>query len=206
MIWNGHSATDPRESAIVSHIADEVGVVCGNNVLSTPENVKAMAAAVELFLSEKGDSSCVESKYLVMLTSRALSSVGEGAAARRLLLFGTGLVKPSEWEVSGGDSMWVLDLKQMTVRTDVVLEMVFFNSLNIVLDSIADIWDENSGRGVLGLRNVCCVAEAMIGSAAKKSKALVAAREIREASCSKLEKIGKDRGWSEIPRVVDLDA
>ena len=65
-----------------------------------------------------------------MLASQALRSIGHGATARRLLVFGTGLVRPAEWEISAGDSMWVLDLKQITVRSDASLELIFFGNIH----------------------------------------------------------------------------
>jgi hypothetical protein len=205
MIWDPHLNSESDQSVIVSYIMDEIGAVCGKGVFVSRDNLEQVARAVETFLEQDVKASAVDSKYLVMLASRALSSVGETLVARKLLVFGTGLVKPSEWEVTDGESMWVLDLKKMTVKTDVLLEMVFFNSLQIILDSIADIWDESDGHGVLGLRHVCSVASALLGTSGKKSEVRALSREIRRLCDSKLEQIGGERGWSEFPLVMSLD-
>ncbi len=205
MIWDPDAASDRSDSAIVSHISAEIKAVCGDDLAENQANVKELARAVEVFLEKEHDSPLVDSKYLVMLASRALSSIGEGDVARRLLVFGTGLVRPSVWEVSGGKAMWILDLKQMTVKDDSSLELFFFGCLNIVLDSIADIWDETKGEGTLGLQNVCPAAAGLLGKVGKKKEVWALAGEIRALCSKKLDQIRAARGWQAAPEVINLD-
>jgi len=140
----------------------------------------------------------------VMLASQALSSIGQTQAAHRLLVFGSGLVRPSEWEFTGGRDVWTLDLQQMTIKNSGMLEMVFFNSLNIVLASIADVWEPTSGHGVLGLRHVCDSASALLGGAKQKAVGALA-EEIKARTRSKLKQIHDERKWQYIPEVINLD-
>ena len=204
MIWDPHALHDePQRSAVVAHIASEVGAVCGG-VLSGPESVEEMARAVEQFLEQTGAGEAVDANYLVMLASQALSSLGENGAARRLLLFGSGLVRPSEWEVSGDRAMWVLDLKQIAVREDAALELILFNSLNMILDAIADVWDASRGDGVLGLRHVCQSATLLLGAPTAPQVARLS-EEIKTACVRRLERLESARGWSRHPDVMDLD-
>ena len=205
MIWDPTITSGGQNSVIASYIMDELGEVCGRDLVVNPSNVEELAGAIESFLKNNGSSAAVDSKYLVMLASRALSSIGEKRAAQRLLLFGTGLIRPAEWEITNGESMWVLDLKQITVKNDVFLELVFLNSLHIILESIADIWDESDGHGVLGLRNICCVASSLLGAQGKTKKISSLAGEIKRLCDRKLEQIGDERGWSEFPHVMNLD-
>lgn len=205
MIWDPDSTPETRRSVISSYIMGELGSVCGKDFVINRSNIDELAVAIESFLRHAGNPESLDSRYLVMLASQALSSIGEKNAARRLLLFGTGLVRASEWEVTSGTSMWVLDLKQITVRSDVFLELIFLNSLHIVLDSIADIRDESDGHGVLGLRHVCCAATALLGQPGKSRKVSALARDIQMLCHRKLEEIGDERGWSELPQVMNLD-
>ena len=205
MIWDPTITTSGQNSVIASYIMDELGEVCGRDLVVNPANIEEMACAIESFLKNNGNPTAVDSKYLVMLASRALSSIGEKQAAQRLLLFGTGLIKPAEWEITNGESMWVLDLKQITVKNDVFLELIFLNSLHIILESIADVWDESDGRGTLGLRNICCVASSLLGASGKTKKMSSLAGEIKRLCDRKLEQIGDERGWSEFPQVMNLD-
>lgn len=205
MIWDPNTTSEPDDSAIVSYITAGITMVCGENVPVDSCTIKELARAVESFLQQECDCSFADSKYLVMLASHALSSIGERHVARRLLVFGTGLVRPAQWEVTGEEAIWVLDLKQMTVRDDGFLELVFFNSLNIILESIADVWDESSGQGVLGLRHVYSTSLALLGCSRKKREAMALAEEIKTLCSGKLGEIRDERGWKDSPLVMNLD-
>ena len=202
MIWNPASEVSARASAVVSQITSEVDAVCGD-LMAGACGVDEIARAVELYLEEYGEGA-VDRSHLVMLASHALSTLGEGEVAHRLLLFGTGFVCPSEWEVSGGDAMWIVDLKQITVRQDAALELIFFNCLNIVLDAVAEVWDRTRGKGVLGLRHVSAAASALLNTDNKRDLAGFA-REVKEACSNRLEQLRGERDWSSAPVVMDLD-
>jgi hypothetical protein len=75
MIWDPHKDLESDQSVIVSYIMDEIGAVCGKGVFVSRDNLEQVARAVETFLEQDVKASAVDSKYLVMLASRALSSV-----------------------------------------------------------------------------------------------------------------------------------
>jgi hypothetical protein len=205
LIWIPNSEENARGSSIVSHIESVINENCGDALQLDESQAADLAAAVASFMEINHNSgSFVDSGYLVMLASRALSSIGEQQAAHRLLGFGSGLVSPSEWEVTGGRDVWTLDLHQMTVRESETLEIVFFNSLNIVLASIADVWSESDGNGVLGLRHVCDTASALLGGGNRRSVAALS-EEIKQACAAKLEQIRAERMWSHVPSIMNLD-
>jgi len=205
LIWIPNSDETSNGTSIVSHIEGVIAENCGDALQLDEGQASDLAVAVASFLEQNHDSgSFVDSGYLVMLASRALSSVGESQAAHRLLVFGSGLVRPSEWEVTGGQDVWTLDLRQMTVRESATLELVFFNSLNIVLASIADVWQESHGHGFLGLRHVCDTASVLLGGGTKKSVAALS-DEIKRACEAKLGQIHDERLWDHVPAVMNLD-
>ncbi|OGV66668.1 MAG: hypothetical protein A2283_08385 [Lentisphaerae bacterium RIFOXYA12_FULL_48_11] len=205
MIWNPKHRFKSEKSPLVSHITSEIEEVCGDDLEIDKSKIEELAKAVESFLETEHDKGVADSKYIVMLASRALSSIGEGAAGRRLLVFGTGLVKPSEWEVTGEDSLLVLDLREMMVRENAPLELIFFSTLGMVLESIADAWDKAEGRGVLGLKNVFSTGLAFLGSSSDVRRIEMLGEEIKTACEQKLERICAERKWSQVPRVMNLD-
>lgn len=205
MICHLTDLQDRTQSAIVAHLTGELESVCGEELTIDADNVQELARAVECFVEEEVGGDAVDSKYLVLLASRALTSLGEGTAAQRMLLFGTGLLKPAEWEVSGSAAMWVLDLRQMTVRDDAGLELVFFGSVNMILEAMAYLWDASEGSGVLGLRHVCLTAASILGDGARDVDVFALAQELRSMCSAKLEQIGQERGWSSLPHVLNLD-
>ncbi|MDP6524128.1 MAG: hypothetical protein QGI24_09245 [Kiritimatiellia bacterium] len=196
---------EQEDSALVSHISEQVAEICGHEHLIQSGNIYDIAHAVASFIDDSDHSHSVDSSYLVMLASQALSSIGEGEAAHRVYLFGTGMVRPAQWEVSGSEAMWVLDLREMTVLADADLEIVFFNSLAMILDSIAAVWDETGGNGVLGLRHVSSAVAALLGGFESKNQMQDLTSEIKDMCTCKLESVSQDRNWESVPLVMDLD-
>lgn len=205
MIYDPQNRHRYLSSPIISHITGEISSMCGNDFSVTFDNTEELARAVEYFIQADKKYAAIDSQHLMILTSQALSSLGEGLFARRLLILGTGLVAPAEWQMTGDKAMWILDLKRMTVRSDVGLELILFNALNVILDSIADVWDETDGHGFLGLRHVCRTASALLGKSKKDKTAQFLAAEIKGRCEKRLEQIGRDREWKRAPDVVNLD-
>lgn len=189
---------------MAEHLSAEMASWCGEIELPGGGTIDELAAAVASYIQESSTSDAVSSAYLVMLSSRALTSIGEHRAAQRVLVHGTGLVRPAQWEVTGEDSMWVLDLKQITMLAEASLELVLFQSLNLIVETLADVWNDTSGRGVLGLRHVSSAAARLLGSAGDRRLEEMA-REIRGVCEDRLRRIADERGWVETPAIMDLD-
>ncbi len=165
-----------------------------------------VARAVQDYLSGPDCQGCADSRALVLMASRAMDAIGETGEARRFWLHGTGLVRPSEWEVVAGDTMWVLDLKQISVFDDAPLELFFFTGLGIIVDTLCEVWDGTGGRGALGLRHVCRTAAELLGTASDHSRVRALSDEIRGHCLDRLGRQGRRRGWQEVPQVLNLDA
>jgi len=193
-----------RSSPVVSHIVGQVEQYCDGTTMR-PDTVEELGKAVELFLEESPSGGTVDADSVSLLASFALAGMGEHAAARKLLLFGSGLVMPSEWTVTGDEAMWVLDLRQMTVRAETCIEIVFFRCLDGVLGGVADVWDASLGRGVLGLQHISASAAALMGTSVDAVGVECLADEVRAFCSDRLEQIAAKRGWVQTPRVLDLD-
>ncbi len=171
--------------------------------------IDELARAVEIYLARQSPVVAVDSadglRGVVLLTSRAVASLGESGVARRLLVHSTGLVRPALWEVLSGRSMWVLDLRHLAVPSDAPLELVLFRSLDMVLRSIAELWDGTHGQGTLGLRRVCRTAAELLQAGTRTPAARDLAREIRGRCEMRLAALGPLRGWTAIPAVLNLD-
>jgi hypothetical protein len=194
----------PDASPLVEQLTETLTELCADEVRFDPEHFGEVSRAVESFLESCGGSS-VDSRFLVLLASQALSAGGEQVAARRLLILGAGLVVPSEWQVSRDKDVWVLDLRQMTVPAGAEMELTLFTCLAGVLDAVADIWDATRGRGVLGLRHVCATAWAFADEPCRKRKALDLVEEIRAMCIRRFERMADARGWGEVPDVLNMD-
>jgi len=204
MIWDPRKDEAAHRDRTAARAAAEILACAGKDLKADGESLKEVAQAVAAFLDAHGRQSGNSSQVLLMLASQALSAMGEARAARRLYLFGSGMVRPAEWIVTGNDKVWELDLKHMTMRQDDRLELTFFNGLMTVLDAIADVWDETGGQGVLGLRHVCAAADGFLGVPHMAGR-LSMTNEIIARCQHKLSSMATQRGWQATPRVMSLD-
>ncbi len=194
-----------KESTVVRHIVDEIEALCGDSLSLSDLETRELARAVELYLDEYESVECVDAGYLVMLASQALKSIGQENAGRRLYIFGSGMVKPAEWVITGEHQLWILDLKQITLGDRAPLELLFFNSLVMILDAMADVWDDSAGSGGLGLRHVCRSIEGLLDIGRRSRRARMLSDEIIDICRIKLDKLKSERGWERAPDVINLD-
>lgn len=190
-------------SAIASHIGEQILAAYGNPYDSSLD-VNEVARAIECVLAER-DCDVVDSNTLAFLAAQAMSSVGEANVARRLILFGSGMVRPAEWLVTGGRATWVLDLREMTVYEDAPLELLLFQGVQLAIESIADVWDASRGEGVLGLRHVCATAGDLLCVSRNTNQVAGLIREIKGLCSRKLDQLRAERGWDRRPLVLNLD-
>ncbi|NQU40712.1 MAG: hypothetical protein HQ523_12220 [Lentisphaerae bacterium] len=204
MIWV-QEELQGEESGVFDHLVLQIESMCAMERETDIADASEVARAVECFIEHDCSETRLDARALVLMTSRGLESVGRAGVARRFLLHGTGLVKPSEWEVSRGDTMWVVDLKQLTVLDGAPLELIFFTGLGIIIETLSDIWDSTQGRGVLGLRNVCSTAEMLLGYGGKLAEIVSLSGEIQRHCHDRLDRLCRDRGWQERPEIMNLD-
>lgn len=205
MIWNPHICPDPKESAVASYVKGEIKTLSEAIAGDGLDAVEDLALTVAHFIEHDSGKDVVDSAYLVLLASRALDSIGQKRAACCLFMLGTGLLTPVEWQFTGGKTVWTLDLKRMTVSMEARVELIFFNGLNIVLECIADIWDQSQGQGVLALRHVSAAAAGLLGMPYGKQNMKSLAKEIKFVVHKKFAQIARERAWKHAPDVIDLD-
>lgn len=202
----GTQAAAAGDDATLSLLVRELVASYGGMPPLREAQIAEMAHAVDAYLAARaGGGSQPDAAHVVLLASRALESLGEGEVAGRLLVFGTGLVRPALWEISAGASMWVLDLRQLTVPSDAPLELVLFRSLEAVIEATAEMWDETRGAGVLGLRHVCRTAAALLHRGLHTPQARRLADDLRAHCAGRLGELRRRRGWRQTPDVVNLD-
>ncbi len=203
MIWIAREGA-AEETGVARHVREIIAAHGGEEPL--PDTwVDEVSKAVSAFVAEgDGAGLYVDSEHLVLLASQAISSVGAPAAARRLLVFGSGLVAPSSWEIRGGGAVWTLDFGRMAVRAGTSLELVFFRSLQLVIESMADVWDSTHGQGTLGLRHARTAAHDVLG---KKDRRAVQrfTEEVCAVCRAKLRQLAGKRHWVSVPDLLQLD-
>jgi len=204
MIWD---AVTPAQNVAeeLSDICDQILSICRGDPALTADTVEELARAVQAFLDESDMSAADDPRGVALMSSRSLSSLGQHGSAQRLLLYGTGLVRPSEWIVAGDDSVWILDLRRIAIAGSATIELVLFRCIRAILDSILGAWDETDGRGVLGLRHVYSSAAGMLGREPRESGVNELAGEIVAVCRAMLEHARERRGWSQGPFVMNLD-
>lgn len=206
MIWIPNQRISPPDGLpLTAHIQSVIEENCADLPELDALQVRELATAVAAYAAESAEAGMyVESGYLVMLASQALFSVGARKAAHRVLVFGAGLVHPSEWVIRGDASVWTVDLGRMAARDAAALELAFFNSLNIIIDCVAEVWDSTEGRGTLGLRRLGEAASGILQHEHKR-KVAAFADEICRACRAKLVQTGTKRGWLHIPDLLLVD-
>ena len=204
MIYNPEALPLTGKSSIVTHIQSEIDDICGSEV-DTEFYREEIGRAIEYYLAQEHNARYINTKSLTMLASRVLASIGEPVAARRLMIFGAGMVKPSEWVVSGDRDVWVINLREIILREESSIELILFRGIHLILDAIADVWDESDGEGALGLRHVCQSAGKLLGISKRTKDVFRLSDEIIALSVNKLKQLRKERNWHAAPLVLNLD-
>lgn len=196
--------TDPSGTGPVSNIMREMAGLCDPTDEDRLHEVREVAAGVQSFLDEEHCAGRAPS-HVRALAARALIYSGRKDMASRLLLIGGGLVKTSESALVNTGTVLILDLKPLVIQDDECLDMVFRRCVLLLVDSMAHMWDDDGGCGMLGLRNVRTAAGAVLGTEARPGPVHILAREIKSLCEVRLDACQRGRNWKERPMVLDLD-
>ncbi|MCX6992150.1 MAG: hypothetical protein NT011_03295 [Kiritimatiellaeota bacterium] len=247
MIWNPPAADEHTEQALAAYIANEIEPAVEDSQATATAYRHELAEAVAAFIRRQHPAFAASSpdgalsrneglpaEYLLLLIGRALWSVGEEQAARRLLeikghalnlpatfieavlapdismlhwhiLLSTRAVRTSSLMRSLNGTLWVLDLERMVLPASTSLELLALNVVRTVIDRVAVLWDHCQGRGLLGLRHANTVAAGMLGCPRHSAKSMALAADIRDLCTRRLQTLKTDRGWDETPQVIMLD-
>lgn len=166
--------------------------------------VDEIATGVQTYLAET-NSAAADSRHVRALASRALIGSGRKNMASRLLLLGGGLVKISQSALVGKGTVLTLDLKNLVVKRDECLDLMFRRCLLLLVDAMAHMWDEAGGSGMLGLRNVRKAAESVLGTGARPGQVSLLVRDTKVLCERRLDMLRKSRHWGECPVVFYPD-
>jgi hypothetical protein len=190
--------------ALLKRLIAETTEATGHPPSLKDVDIDALGNALRRVLAARGETA-VDAIRVIELSARTLGDLGAGDMARRLLMFGSGLVTPAVWEVSGGGKLWILDLRRLAVDAGVQIELTVFRSLDAAIAAMADVWDASDGQGRLGLRHVHSTAAHLLGDVdprGRRSQPL--AREILERSRARLHELAAARHWQHVPEVLNL--
>lgn len=194
----------PSGNESVSAVMAEMVRLFGTKDEDGLHAAREVATGVRAFLADR-DVAAAGPSHVRALVSRALISTGRKDMASRLLLVGGGLVKQSRSALIEHGAVLILDLRQLVRTGDECLDLTFRRCLLLLVDSMAHMWDESGGRGMLGLRNVRPAARIVLGRGVGPGEVNLLVRETRALCASKLDVLRRRRNWEERPLVFVLD-
>lgn len=195
---------EPAGPGSITTIMREMASLCDPMDEDGLHEIRAVAAGVQTFVDDE-HSAGRASRHVRVLASRALISSGRKDMASKLLLVGGGLVKTSQSALVSDGTVLILDLKPLVIHDDECLDMAFRRCVLLLIDSMAHMWDEVEGCGMLGLRNGRIAAGAVLGRGARQKLVHSFAREIKSLCEMRLDALRHGRNWRERPMVFDLD-
>ncbi|MFH0908654.1 MAG: hypothetical protein V1929_07820 [bacterium] len=193
----------------------------------------AAAEAVAAYWTTHCPDTALDSDFILLLVSRALSFAGDDDAARHwleqksshlaggesllplvtsrdctmasLASVSSRLVRPEHWSFADRESAWVLDCGHVVLDRTAETELVCFRALRSLIEGVEFAWDATGGRGVLGLRQSAALARRVVGPGSSRNRIRALCADM-EAFCSQvLAASAKRRGWTAVPSVVHMD-
>lgn len=216
---------DEREDVWAEHLRDMF------QVLAIPPGTLAdnLVASVAIYC-RKFHPQGLQSSELKLLIARAFCSVGDRAAAGRVLesneahrrhasrwldilselhhfpellpYFSQGVIRPADWAGAQIDRMWTLDFGRLYFAEAEKHEIVLYRSLRALLENILVFWDATGGEGVLGLKNLSAL---KLAEEDDQKQPLNAPEEWLEYMADVLVQQIEKRGWHTTPSVLNLD-
>lgn len=222
----------PAPDPLAEHIAVTLRTLIASDLTPPREDETCdLAHAIAAHLRREASFPIFDPAYLTLLMARALWAVGRAAAAETLLAhtttglrvyppFAAATSAPAlavrrwhAWIASRAlravpatcrneAPLWILDLLRPVQTAGITLEMGVFRLLDTALNDLADVWDLESGRGVLGLRHVERLAACVTRRSRRSPAARRIAREIRTRCRDKLATLAHSRQWCAVPDLL----
>lgn len=209
--------TPGRQEALARRIA-----ACLHGAATDAMPTAHVAAALAAYCATVPHPAGEGPETIALLAARALASVGEHEAARRVLaaeppleplvgwlephrcsplmlsLLGSGVLQVVRWPVLGAGLVAVVDLRKVRRDASCLLEMAYVQTMHRLVDGCVEVWTTTEGEGVLALRGLA-VHETVAGAGWPLR------RELAESARARLAQQAARRGWDRPPRVIELD-
>ncbi|MGQ9662637.1 MAG: hypothetical protein ACUVWX_09920 [Kiritimatiellia bacterium] len=166
--------------------------------------IEEVARAVDEYAAHWLVGNVVDERAFFLFAARAMWAVGEKEQAARVLLLGSGLVRPADWDSTGPMCMWILDLGQLLREEHRQLELLIVSTINTTLEMMASFWDRTGGSGALGLRCVSVLNGKRQAATKHKLPQSAVFPEVSRHCRKKLEQLSRRRAWRAVPRVINL--
>jgi hypothetical protein len=202
MIWEQTTTRRPSSPTSAREtLAEEIRSLCVSAGILESQELREFSAGVAWHAADL-PARPTAGGDLSRLTARAFGSLGRPDAARRVLVLGSGLVRPADWLAAHPRAVWTLDLERLMSKEGDHLELALFRGLSVILNAMADLWTSTSGSGLLGLRRASPTVRLILGSGASPEAVQSLRREIRGFCSARLASLASERGWDAFPRVL----
>jgi hypothetical protein len=207
MIWQPALQDDgASQKSLADTLLEQIPAMCGNPALVTSNVLTEAAVGVAAYLDEHEKTPRdLTPRRSCALVSQALEATGEAVLARRLRIFGSSVVYPASWVVTGHQTVWVLDVARLLTKQDPPMEIALFGRLQSALTTFADVWDRTSGQGVLGLKGLSAAARFVLGREAWLPCVQDLTSELHHLGVRQLDALHHRRQWAHTPAVMSLD-
>lgn len=200
MIWTSEPEFCDASSVVASRVMDAVETACPGQTGLDRTRLQEIAQGVARHVT---DADGAAPSDLLGLACRALESLGEPDAARRLRIMRAGLVKPGAWSVAGNVPVWTLDL--LLLAGPASIEIGFYRGLNAAVDAMLEVWQETRGAGVLGLKNAGPAVRRLLGGRPSPRREARMVAEMTDACAARIEAAGRARGWGARPWLMHVN-
>jgi len=205
-MWCSEEKSENTQLFLAEQLITKINTACGCEIVSIDDSIIEVSDAVEYFFAKHGlQIYSHEPASCLPFFCKALTAIGEIRTCQKIIVLGTGIVKRLEYLSAGGKPVWILDLKRLLSSDYPAIELSLYPALNIVLDSIAEVWDETQGDGFLGLRQLYRVACEINGTNRKLRRIYKVVDEIKTVCKLKLSKIRTQRDWTSVPQIINMD-
>lgn len=171
----------------------------------------------------------LQSSELKLLIARAFCSVGDPAAAARVLesmqphrrhisrwleilselhhfpellpYFSLGVIRPADWAGAQLDRMWTIDFSRLRLTDAERHEMVLYRSIRVLVERMFVFWDATGGAGVLGLKDMSSMRVDEDG----KARTPAGQDDFLEYITDLFARQKEQRQWHATPALLSLD-
>lgn len=231
MILRDECARDKERTSFASVIAEDVEAIC--RPLSPDENwTSEIASAVATYCIDTNDGNTYPRPYMNFLFVRGMQAVGMHEEAGVLLessieadtvdmvrmlparssdanaawrIVRSRVMRRGETETRRDGTLYVLDLGRLAENSGAALEVVLFQDLRALIESIVDLFERTGGRGVLGIKGLkhYLAQRLCVERQSRALKGLV--REAVQFVEAVLESESHRREWANVPDLIRVD-